>query len=360
MIFGGKVFPEILLFTFLVCLASAASQEELDQSVMDSAENCDTGEMERLINAGANIHATNQLGETVLLHALGHPECMTFVIKKGVSVDARIGHFQTENDQATSLMMASGTDDPESVPVLIDAGADVNARNITGKTPIMFAAENAAIKTIGLLLAGGADINQRDLRGRTALMLAACSGENSAEVVQFLMNKSADIDARDRRGKSASFYAAGEGENLPMFQILQQAGAIDATPELLNALRQKITIANMRTLAAGIETFSTKGYPLSSDGNPPTLDLNSSAYMDGWGNKLKYFCFKPDGHYWIISFGADGTKDQTYSSDRFTPRKSGLVVSAKSDLVFSSGSLLTWPETQGDPGNPTDQICDPF
>jgi ankyrin repeat protein len=55
----------------------------------------------------------------------------------------------------------------------INAGADVNARDEGGRTPLMVAAFNANPEVIKTLITAGADVNARNDFGSTPLMEAA-------------------------------------------------------------------------------------------------------------------------------------------------------------------------------------------
>ena len=59
-------------------------------------------------------------------------------------------------------MFASRNGNPDAVKVLLDAKADVNAKEkLRGTTPLMWAAEQAHPEAIKLLLASGADVQSR-------------------------------------------------------------------------------------------------------------------------------------------------------------------------------------------------------
>ncbi len=135
------------------------------------------------------------------------------------------------------LMVATLSYDTEAMKALLDAGAEVDLRNVFRITPLMAAAgmsgsgrgaaapqtqgdpQDRVIEAIDLLLAAGADINAqvndshtytaklvayvqgRDQEGRTALFSAAELGWD--RVVQHLLDKGADPAIRDAQGLTA-------------------------------------------------------------------------------------------------------------------------------------------------------------
>ena len=89
------------------------------------------------------------------------------------------------------------------------AKADVNARNEYGGTSLM-AAAYVSTEIVKLLLDAGADANARAQDGITALMLAAMSG--NAETVSLLLDAGADASVIDAVGKTAWDYAKELGD----------------------------------------------------------------------------------------------------------------------------------------------------
>src|SRR5438132_768933 len=103
--------------------------------------------------------------------------------------------FQLSKQDKSLLNMASNCDEA-AIKTLLAAGADINAKDNSGRTALMYAAayypslaqcgcscatynEAArALPTVQLLLNAHADINAKDNHGRTALMLAASTGNN--------------------------------------------------------------------------------------------------------------------------------------------------------------------------------------
>ena len=56
--------------------------------------------------------------------------------------------------------------------LILDKGADINARTTLGWTALMFASAGGKLWNAKLLVARGADLNAADKKGRTALSLA--------------------------------------------------------------------------------------------------------------------------------------------------------------------------------------------
>jgi ankyrin repeat protein len=94
----------------------------------------------------------------------------------------------------TPLMYAAWVGSPEAMKLLLDRGADPNLINSSGSTALMMAVTE--ISKVRMLVERGADVNKATPRGRTALLLAAMS-EPSADIVRLLIGAGADVKAVD-------------------------------------------------------------------------------------------------------------------------------------------------------------------
>ena len=85
--------------------------------------------------------------------------------------------------------------------MLLDAGADIEARDERGTTPLFLALayNNPAVLTA--LLNAGMDPNARSRGGSTPLHMAAAAVKNPA-VITVLLDAGADPKARDKVGKT--------------------------------------------------------------------------------------------------------------------------------------------------------------
>ena len=91
-----------------------------------------------------------------------------------------------------------------ALSALLNAGADPNARDDEGATPLIHhAIRNEPTENLRLLLEAGAEPDRSDSRERTPLMFCA-----SAESARALMDAGADPNARDREGAVAVMLVA--------------------------------------------------------------------------------------------------------------------------------------------------------
>lgn len=129
---------------------------------------------------------------------IGEARRVELLIQAGANVNAKRSYGWS------TLMRAAGINgDAHIVVLLIQAGADVNARDEDGWTALMVAAGYGDAERVRLLIQAGADVNARKNVGAgiTALMMAA--GYGDAERVRLLIQARADVNATNKNGESA-------------------------------------------------------------------------------------------------------------------------------------------------------------
>lgn len=99
----------------------------------------------------------------------------------------------------TPLALATASGELALVRLLLNRGANINARGRNGWTPLMFATMDAQSAAVRLLLDRGANINARDNTGQTALMMATANGNVELAAVRELLNRAANIKARNNK-----------------------------------------------------------------------------------------------------------------------------------------------------------------
>jgi ankyrin repeat protein len=110
---------------------------------------------------------------------------------------------------STDLQEAAQSGSTDQVSQLIDKGADKNAQDKYGYTPLHWAAYEGQLATTKLLVERGAKLEIKDNSGATPMLVAAKRG--FPDVVKYLLSKGANPDVVDNDGWTALHYAARNG-----------------------------------------------------------------------------------------------------------------------------------------------------
>lgn len=108
----------------------------------------------------------------------------------------------------TSNLKSQNEVDEKRAPMIdtiIQSGAEIDARDEHGWTPLMWASWSGLTKTATRLIELGANTQIADYKGNTALMLAALRG--NTEIVEFLINRGVDRNFATLHGKTAKDFA---------------------------------------------------------------------------------------------------------------------------------------------------------
>ena len=138
----------------------------------------------------------------------------------GADLDVR-GHSWTN-----PLHAAAFSGNLEVIRILIEYDpADINARSLSGSTPLHWASGSHYLKdssVLQLLLEHGTDINAQTHAGRTPLHLASFNG--ALEVVRLLLEHGADVEVKNESGMTALQEAADRGRD-EVVELLRVHGA---------------------------------------------------------------------------------------------------------------------------------------
>ncbi len=156
-----------------------------------------------LLDAGANVNATNLRGGTSLMYAVvsGNPETVRILLIRGANIN------QAGSNGWTALMIAAAKGRKEIAQILLDHGSEVNVRDMYGWTPLMRAAYEKRPGVVGILLKHQqVDVNAVDDRGETALHHVATHGD--VEIAQQLIEHCANPQLRNEQGQTPAMVAA--------------------------------------------------------------------------------------------------------------------------------------------------------
>lgn len=209
-----------------------------DAAIFSAAQGSDPEIMRFLLAKGApaNAKRSKDDGDTVLIVAASGGSSETVAMLLAAGADLKL----TNNLGETALMKAVKLDhrySPDArlpmIDLLLQKGADINAHDKNGMTPLLhsvvqYMSEAGGVishpEVVRLLIARGADIQAKDLEGNTALLLTVGVWQGPIEIVDVLLSKNIDINAQNKRCVSALMVAADKGK-LDVIQLLLQKGA---------------------------------------------------------------------------------------------------------------------------------------
>jgi ankyrin repeat protein len=156
-----------------------------------------------------------------------------------------INHYVYRGD--TAVHVAAAASEPAIIRALVERGAPVDATNRRGAQPLHYAVDgtgpaaepDAQRETVSVLIGLGADPNATDKNGTTPLLRAIRN--RNATAVEALLDRGADFRATNKRGstafqlaswttgKSGSGSAYAKAQQEQILRLLRAAERSDAT-----------------------------------------------------------------------------------------------------------------------------------
>src|SRR5262245_7497446 len=188
-------------------------------------------------------------GSTALHHAAGYGPLanVELLIDKGADVNAK------NHRGSTPFKLA--IHDEAKVRLLLSKGAGINSKQAQGRTPLFLATIlGDGVRTMRLLFDRGADPNLASANGQTPLMMAAARG--NVEGMRLLIEKGAEVNARDGAGETALMGACASG-NAGAVRLLIENGADVRVKSKRN--ETALGFASTAGVQASVELLLTKG-----------------------------------------------------------------------------------------------------
>ena len=196
----------------------AKKKLRLQRELLQSARRGDHLDVSLLLDDGAETEWTEESEGMTGLHLAaqyGHIRVAELLLEAGADIEAKSDAFgndwivRTEKHRTPLMWAAAGRDCPRMQErlcrFLLDKGANVNARNVSARTPLQEAAYSVCYidprATLETLIKRGAWVNAYDMEGWTAL--TECARYGRKDLVEILLANGAQVDGKPGKGDPA-------------------------------------------------------------------------------------------------------------------------------------------------------------
>jgi ankyrin repeat protein len=182
----------------------APPSKNLEETLIEAVDGGDLAVARTMLEQGAKADARNDRGWTPLMIAAmaGRVDMAKLLVEKGADVNAR----STSKTGSTVLCFATESDNPELLALLVDHGADVNGRSRNLMSPLYNAATKQKKAAASYLISHGARLDELGFLNEvgerfTPLMGAGLMGDR--EMAKLLLDHGANVEATNRLGDTA-------------------------------------------------------------------------------------------------------------------------------------------------------------
>ncbi|XP_014234507.1 uncharacterized protein LOC106657483 [Trichogramma pretiosum] len=240
---------------------------------------------------GANVNAKNRDGKCPLFFAIEFEN--TKIAKLLLKHEATIVNSKT-NHGITPLHEAITQRAEKNVQLLLDYGADVNAKDIYGNTPLHIAArlnyldERTMDRIVKLLVDKGADVNDDTMAGETAFHFAIINGNE--KLVRLFLKYGANVNKKNHDGKSSLHFAI-QYSNKNIVKLLLDRGARidDRTNDGKLSLHVAVAVEDENMIKVLLE-YNADVNAIDRSGKTPLSLAFEVAYMRSIYNPWNGFC----------------------------------------------------------------------
>ena len=206
-----------------------------DISIHDAAIDGDIEAVKQHLADGVDVNSKSDVGRTPLDVAIAFKQSlMTDLLRKHdgktrdelKAAENELKAAENELKAAESIWNAIEVGSIEAVKQHLAAGAEVNAKDEDGYTPLYAVAGGGHKEIAVLLIANGADVNAKNKYGETPLHCAATKG-----IAELLIAKGADVNAKDEVESTPLHTAALNGHKEVAELLITKGAEVNAKYE---------------------------------------------------------------------------------------------------------------------------------
>ena len=219
-------------------LTPEKATQKLSSLIDGKSEDIKLKTVESLLAQGANKEIRNAQGKTILMRAVEakNSPVVAFLLQNGANPKS-----------GPLLAQAALNNDINIVRKLITAGADVNATDQGGLSPLYYAANEKNPEIIKLLLTADADVNIKTPSGNTPLHIVLMATDYSTvyphetrgEIIEALLARGADVTIANEDKKTPAMLLKGTKYGPALRGIQPEITLDDTSRKLLEEMQNK-------------------------------------------------------------------------------------------------------------------------
>jgi ankyrin repeat protein len=208
--------PRLPVFALALALVSSSmsaahASDYLGARLLRAAAAGDLAETLRLIGGGAPVDARDAQRRTPLLLAVdaNHVDLARALLDAGASVDAQASNLDTP------WLLAGARGRVAIIAMMLAKRPDLSIRNRFGGNALIPACERAHVEAVPLLLQAGLDVNHVNNLGWTCLLeivILGDGGPRHQEVARLVLAAGADPNLADKDGVTPLAHARCRGQ----------------------------------------------------------------------------------------------------------------------------------------------------
>jgi len=176
---------------------------------------------------GADPSIQDENGMTALLYAVKNKYSDVVPLLANIK---KAGLELRDKNNMNAVLYALQNKDFVTMKELVKAGADINTKDVLGKTPLILACDDADLESVRTILALGANKEIKDNTGRAALPNAVQVG--ALPVIKYLAKAGANLETRDLIDSTPFIIAAKDKNNAVVKELADCGADINAQDKL--------------------------------------------------------------------------------------------------------------------------------
>ena len=233
--------------------ADSAIRDYAGAALFSAVINNNRDKVALYLSFGADANAKGKDGSTPL-SLVKNPDIAKLLVRHGADPKTPL----KDDDNCTYLHSAASIGDKELVELVLAGGADIEAKDRIGKTPLCYAVDDGRTEIVAVLLAHGANPNSRDKDGWTPLHDAVdrhltenyrrrraedAVAAEIGRIIELLLIHHANPDAKDNSGYTPLCYAMSNRDKAAIGLMLKYGAKPDAINRCINGTGIFVAVA---------------------------------------------------------------------------------------------------------------------